>query len=109
MNESQFNQQLDALFLDVEDALDASGAELDYENSAGVLTITCEDSGTKIILSRQPAISELWIAAKSGGYHLSDHGEDGFVCRVTGETLAELLSRVLTEQSTSPIEISLAP
>ena len=69
MNEAEFNQIVDELMFSIEEMIDDSGADLDYENSAGMLTITCEGNGSQIILSRQPAMSEIWLAARSGGFH----------------------------------------
>ena len=69
MNEAQFNELVDELMFSIEESIDDSGADIDYENSAGMLTITCEGNGTQIILSRQAAVGEIWLAAKSGGFH----------------------------------------
>lgn len=104
MNESQFNQLVDSLLVKLESALDASGADVDYESSGAVFTITCEDNGSKVIVSRQPAIFEVWVAARSGGYHLG-FVDGEFVCRTSGETLPQLLSRVLTEQCGEAVEL----
>ncbi|WP_346927857.1 frataxin domain-containing protein [uncultured Arthrobacter sp.] len=40
----------------------ASGAEIDYENAAGILTLEFED-GSKIIINRQGPTQEIWVAA----------------------------------------------
>ena len=41
-SEAQFNQLVDELMFSIEESIDSSGAELDYENSGGLLTLTCE-------------------------------------------------------------------
>ena len=106
VKESQFNGLVDNLFYRLEQALDDSGLDLDYETSAGVMTITCEENGSKIILSRQPALEELWVAARSGGFHLA--GKEGkFHCRVTGEDFLQLMDRVLGEQCGEPVSLQL--
>ena len=104
MNESQFNSRVDELLFEIEEALDASGVDVDYENVGGVLTITCENNASQVIISRQPALSEVWVAAKSGGFHLADV-EGDFICSVTGEPLRTLLNRVLTEQCEEPVAL----
>ena len=102
MNESEFNQCCDDLMLAVEESIDDSGEDIDYETSAGVLTLTIEDNGSKIIISRQPALAQIWVAAKSGGYYLNfsefNRGEGDWVCTTTDETLGKLLQRVCEEQ-----------
>ena len=103
MNEAEFNQIVDELMFSIEESIDHSGADLDYENSAGMLTITCEANGSQIILSRQPAMEEIWLAARSGGFHFRLQAEDG---TGTGDVAwrntvtAELLSTILAEACT---------
>lgn len=97
MNETEFSQYCDDLMLAVEESIDNSGEDIDYETSAGVLTLTIEANGSMVIISRQPAIAQIWVAAKSGGYYLN-HSKDGWICTTTGETLGELLQRVCEEQ-----------
>mgnify|MGYP001058563952 CR=1 FL=1 len=97
MNETEFIQVSEQMFTIVEEWLEDSGIDLDFESGAGMLTITVEDNGSQIILSRQRAVSEVWVAAISGGFHFSKQGED-WVCK-TGETLQQLLNRVLLEQA----------
>ncbi len=54
MNEAEFNQIVDDLMFSIEETIDDSGADIDYENSGGMLTLTCDVNGSQIILSRQP-------------------------------------------------------
>ena len=104
MNESDFTQIADQLMIDIEEAVDASGADIDYEGNNGVLTLTMEENGTVVIVSRQTAIAQIWVAAKSGGYHFT-HKEPHWRCTTTDETLQELLSRVCSEQSSEVVAL----
>ncbi|MEZ5529575.1 MAG: iron donor protein CyaY [Porticoccaceae bacterium] len=97
MKESEFNALVDELMLALEEAIDESGVDIDYETSAGVMTLTVEANGSKVIISRQPALCQVWIAAKSGGYHC-DYVDGEWVCGSTREILPVLLNRVLAEQ-----------
>jgi CyaY protein len=96
MNEAEFNQIVDDLMFSIEESIDNSGADIDYENSAGMLTITCEANGSQIILSRQPAMGEIWLAARSGGFHFKLLGE-GAEQRWRNTQTDELLSAMLAE------------
>lgn len=104
MNPAEFDQCCDELMLAIEEAIDLSGEDIDYETSAGVLTLTIEVNGSKIIVSRQPALCQIWVAAKSGGYYFnmidcsSSNKVSDWVCTTTEETLSELLQRVCREQ-----------
>ena len=103
MNEAQFNQLVDELMFSIEESIDDSGADMDYENSAGMLTITCEANGTQIILSRQAAVAEIWLAAKSGGYIFKL--QEGVWCNtVSGEPLIDMLSQACLAQSGETID-----
>lgn len=99
LDESTYHQLIDQLQQQIEEALDSADFDVDTEMSNGILTIDLEEGG-KIILSRQPALSQLWVAAKSGGYHL-DYHEATETWQVLGseETLATLLSRLVLEQT----------
>jgi CyaY protein len=68
MTESEFNQRVDTTFERLEYALDEVDSDLDYEISGGVLTVSF-DNGTVMVFSRQPPTRQLWLAARSGGYH----------------------------------------
>lgn len=102
MTESIFVEQSERIFTAIEEWLENSGMDLDIEFGAGMLSITVESNGSQIIVSRQRAVSEIWVAAQSGGFHFSKQTQGdltGFwVCK-TGETLQLLLNRVLQEQA----------
>ena len=104
MAETEFHKLIDDIYIQIEDQIDESGVDLDYESSGGVMTITCESDGSKVILSRQPATGELWVAARSGGYHF--RSDDGDWTCATGENLAELLERVIQEQNNETLTFS---
>lgn len=103
MNEAQYNQLVDELMYSIEETIDDSGADLDYENSAGMLTITCETNGSQIILSRQQAVNEIWLAAKSGGFHFKLEG-DQWLNTVSGEPLNQMLSEACLAQAGETIK-----
>lgn len=108
MNEADFLAQAEQSLIAIEDAVDEaienSDAALDYENNGAVLTIECEDTRSQVIVSRQLAMQQLWVAAKSGGFHCDWQSEQWF-CRNTEETLPQLLNRVLSEQSDNVVEL----
>ena len=70
MSESEFNDLIDRTFTALEVALDQVDADLDYEISGGVLTVAF-DNDTKLVFSRQPPTRQLWLAARSGGFHFA--------------------------------------
>lgn len=106
MSQTEFEAAIERTLIAIEDALDECESDIDYERADAVLTLTLEDNGSQVILSRQTANCELWVAARSGGYHLSFENP-GWKCTTTGEDLPTLLDRVLTEQQGEPVSLGL--
>ena len=109
MNESEFQENADQTIEDIQDAIDNSGADIDYDEIGGVLTLEFED-GSKIIFSKQGAMNKLWMAAKSGGFHF-DYNEDSeqWLCD-SGDNveLYNMLSRLATEQAGEAVSLSVS-
>ncbi len=97
MTDSEFNQLTDETFRRIESALEhAEDADLDFELAAGnVLEIDC--AGSKIIINRQVAMHEIWVAARSGGFHYRWSEGAWHNTRDDSELLSSL-ARLIAEQ-----------
>ena len=105
MNDSEFNALADETLKRIEASLEQSGADLDFAMiSAGVLEIELPD-GSKIIVNRHSAAQEVWVAAKSGGYHFRWDGNAWRDTRNQSE-LMDSLSRVLSSQSGESVKLA---
>src|SRR5438105_5771838 len=69
MNESEFHGAVDGVLARIESAIEREGA-LEADLESGILTITCTD-GTRVIVNRQTPNREIWVAARSGGFHFA--------------------------------------
>ncbi len=107
MNESEFREIAEQTIEDLQDAIDNCDADIDYDEIGGVLTLEFED-GSKIIFSKQGAMNQLWMAAKSGGFHFDFNGEkEQWICDSgDNEELYAMLSRLATEQANEEVVIS---
>ena len=107
MNESEFHDIADQTIADIQDAIDDSGADIDYEEVGGVLTLEFED-GSKIIFSKQPPALQLWMAARAGGFHFDyDYAQQQWICDSgANEELFAMLSRLASEQSGENVMLS---
>lgn len=106
MDEREFNGFADAMLSRIEKALEESGSDLDLElKPGGVLELEFEN-GSKIIINRHSAAREIWVAAKSGGYHFKPDGGRWIASRDGAELLA-VLERCIGEQSGIPINLAL--
>ena len=98
---TEFNETVDSFFDHIVETIDESEAADDVELNQGVLEITClNPSGdkSKIIINRHAPTQEIWVAAKSGGYHF--RWADGvWLDTRSGEPLPDAISRVVLEQT----------
>lgn len=103
MQESEFLRHSDGLFAHIEDEIDAGGWDFDCRLSGNVLTIEAED-GTQIIVNRHTPNQELWIAAKSGGYHFAEQNGQWLATR-DGREFFDVLSEALSAASGETVVI----
>lgn len=101
MDESAFiaaaDATLDRIGLALDAALETRDADLDWSLKDGVLTIECEDE-SRIIVNRHIPNREIWVAAKSGGFHF--RSDDGRWRDSRGqEELGAALARLLKTQA----------
>jgi len=68
MNDSEYNLITDELLLAVEEAIEDSGEDIDYESVSGLLTLTFKNK-TKIIINKQAPLHQVWVATKFNGHH----------------------------------------
>ena len=96
MTESEFHRAVDAVLARVESAVEATDT-LEVDLESGILTITCPDA-SRIIVNRQTPNREIWVAARSGGFHFSSR-EGAWRDTRSGEELFASLTRVIALQS----------
>lgn len=70
MTEREFVQLAEAIFSRIELGIDACGADIECNLIDNVLEIEFENS-SKIIINRHSPNQEIWVAAKTGGFHFS--------------------------------------
>ena len=106
MNESEFVDLAEETIEAIQEVIEESGADIDYDEINGVLTLEFEN-GSQIIFSKQTPAKQLWVAAKAGGFHF-DYDEEGkqWVCDGgEKEELYVMLSRLSSEQAGEIIEL----
>ncbi len=95
MDEAEFNQSVDVALGRIETGIEA--ADLDFETPAdGILEIEFED-GSKIIINRHGVAREIWVAARSGGFHFKPHA-GAWIDTKSGEDLYAKLSGLIAAQ-----------
>jgi CyaY protein len=96
MNETEFHRAVDEVLARIEAAAEAT-AGIDSDLEAGILTLECPDA-SRIIVNRQAPNREIWVAARSGGFHFA--WKDG-AWRDTrsGDELFACLARIALQQA----------
>ena len=102
MDEREFMMAADAELARIEAALEAASmsgvADFDFETKPGGVIEIEFGNGSKIIVNRHGAAREIWVAARSGGYHFRPDGGRWLGTR-DGEELLAALSRTVSEQA----------
>ena len=108
MTESEFldlaDATLNAIETALEDACGASDLDVECSRSGNVLEIECVDNGSKIIINSQAPMQEMWLAARSGGFHYKFDGSHWLNTR-DGTELYATLSEVVSSQAGVPVTI----
>ena len=100
MEESAFNALAEAELARIESALEDCGVDIDIEPKPGGILELEFDNGTKMIINRHTAAREIWVAAKSGGFHFRP--QDGkWVNTRGGDDLWEMLAALASAQEPS--------
>jgi CyaY protein len=109
MSETEFLDLVDETLDTIETAMDRLNDEdvLDVEckRSGNVLEIEFIDNGSKIIVNSQAPLQEMWVAARSGGYHYKRVGDEWRNTRDGTEFYASL-SKFASEQGGAQVAIA---
>lgn len=107
MTDTEFEALAEAALAAVERAIEASGLDIDIQaKGAGVLELEFQD-GSKMIINRHAAAREIWVAAKSGGFHFRHDGTAWRDTRDAAELYAAL-SRLVSAQAGAPVTLTSA-
>lgn len=100
LSDAEYHAKSHALLASIEGQIDGwlenDVVDIDTHRTGGLLELTMP-GGSKIIINTQPPLQEIWLAARSGGYHFKWDGAQ-WVDREGQEFLARL-SRSASEQA----------
>ncbi|TKB56161.1 iron donor protein CyaY [Ferrimonas aestuarii] len=96
MEVSEFHQLADETLESIVDTIDDSELELDYEQAGNVLDLECID-GSHIVLNKQEAMCQLWLATKFGGFRF-DYVDGKWLEEREQHELLSFLSEAVAKQ-----------
>ena len=114
IDDKQFYQLGNNLLHSIEVALEKADDELDLDldierQGGNVINIRFKDKSV-IVVNTQPPLHEIWVAAKSGGYHYRWAGTLAnpiWIDTKTGKELLSDLSEFATAQAGQAVKIAL--
>ncbi len=104
MNESEFERIADAAIAALERAFEAGAPDADVQAKGGGMLEIEFDDGSKMVINRHGAAREIWVAARSGGFHFRF---DGAAWRDTrdGSELFAAVSKLASQQAGVPVRL----
>lgn len=70
MNIAEYHQNIEQVWLQIEEQLEEQGCDVDCDTQGSVFTITFADC-SQIVVNKQEPLLELWLASKAGGFHFA--------------------------------------
>ncbi|HEU6456590.1 MAG TPA: iron donor protein CyaY [Roseateles sp.] len=107
LSDADYHAKAHALLARIEAQIDAwledDVVDIDTHRTGGLLELSMP-GGSKIVINTQPPLQEIWLAARSGGYHFKWDGSR-WVDR-EGEEFCARLSRSASEQAGQALSFS---
>jgi CyaY protein len=108
MTDLEYLDRAEALLASVEAGCDrineSTDADIDNQRVGGMVTLTFADR-SQIIVNLQKPLHEVWMAARSGGFHYKWDGSSWRDTKSRAEFFADL-SRCASEQASAPLDFS---
>ena len=108
LSDSEYHARTSAVLASIEASIDAwlqdDVVDIDTNRSGGLLELGFEN-GSKIVLNTQAPLQELWLAARSGGFHYR-YVASVWVNTRGGADLFDALSACASEQAGKPLRFS---
>ncbi len=108
MTDLEYMDRAEALLRQVESCCDRlnddTDADIDSQRVGGMITLTFPNR-SQIIINLQKPLQEVWMAARSGGFHYKFDGTRWMDTKGHGEFFAHL-TRCASEQSGLPLDFS---
>jgi CyaY protein len=95
----------DATLAEIEQAIERSGADIDYELQAGGVLELEFANGSKMVINRHGVAQEIWVAARTGGFHF--RADDGrWIGTRDGVELMQAIENLVSEQAGEPVRLT---
>ena len=103
MNEAEFKRHYEATLLAIEEAIERSGADIEFETTNDILTLEFPNR-SKIIINKQEPLHQIWVATRKNGYHF-EYRDGQWIDIREGHELMALLTEACSSQAGEPVEL----
>lgn len=100
---SALARELDRLQQSLEDAAEGADVDIDVSRHGNVIEVEFPDR-SKLVINTQEAVGEIWVAARTEGLHFR-HDGGAWIDTRTGRELRAALTRMLSDQAGTPLDI----
>ena len=104
MTDPEFMDRAESVLKSIEACCDrineVTDADIDNQRVGGMVTLVFSNS-TQIVINLQKPLHEIWLAARSGGYHYKFDGAQWQDTKGQGEFFARLSSDASTQSGRS--------
>ena len=104
MNDSEYLVLAEMLYHKIEDAIEASQADIDYDQNGSLLTLEF-DNRTKLIINRQQPLHQVWLATVENGHHYG-YVDGKWIDDRSGDEFFTFLSTAIYKQSKQTVEFT---
>ena len=107
MNNTQFHDMADWQLRQIEQIIDESDLDIDCDVVGNVMTLVFLDQ-SEIVINRQEALHEIWLASKRGGFHFR-YQDNEWICSRSNRTLSVIITEECCFHAQADIELKLTP
>lgn len=108
VSDAEYNSRASSLLARLEATVDAwlqdDVIDIDTHRTGGLLELSLPD-GSKLIINTQPPLHEIWLAARSGGYHFR-FVEGCWVDTRDGRDFFDVISACASAQAGKPLQFT---
>lgn len=105
LSDREYHERAHALLGHLEVTLDLwlqnDVIDIDAQRTGGLLEMSLPD-GSHLVVNTQPPLHEIWLAARSGGFHFR-HADGRWLDTKSGREFYDVISACASEQAGKPL------
>lgn len=104
LTETEYEGIAQQTLLQIEQRIETDATDIEFETENEILTLEFPDH-SRIIINKQRPLKQIWVAARSGGFHYDYHPQKGMWLRAGNHELFTDLETFASEQLKAPVRL----